>query len=202
MEVKNWTTGEVCTLDFKPRGWKASSAYQVSGKVTGKDGNTKWSIGGRWSDKIYARPTPGFEDEKVAEGKTGQRGNPKDQAIVVWEVHDRPSGIPFNLTPFVVTLNAITENLRPNLPPTDTRLRPDQRAMEDGEYDFAATEKNRVEEKQRAARRARESKGEEFKPRWFEKKRDNTTGEEYWDTNGQYWKAREAGDWTVCDDIF
>ena len=78
----------------------------------------------------------------------------------------------------------------------------DQRAMEDGEYDFAAIEKNRVEEKQRAARRAREAKGEEFKPKWFEKRLDTVTGEEFWETTGRYWKAREMGDWSVCDDIF
>ena len=202
MEIKNWNTGEACILDFKPRGWKASSAFQVSGKVMGKDGVTKWSIGGRWNDKIYARHTPGFEDENVASGKMGHGGSQANQAILVWQAHARPSGIPFNLTPFVVTLNALTDPLRPKLPPTDTRLRPDQRAMEDGEYDFAATEKNRVEEKQRAARRAREAKGEEFKPKWFEKKLDKVTGEEYWETSGQYWKARETGEWSACDDIF
>jgi hypothetical protein len=202
MEIKNWNTGEVCILDFKPRGWKASSAFQVSGKVMGKDGVTKWSIGGRWNDKIYARLTPGFEDQNIAEASIGYGGNQANQAILVWQAHQRPSGIPFNLTPFVVTLNAVTEPLHPKLPPTDTRLRPDQRAMEDGEYDFAAIEKNRVEEKQRAARRAREAKGEEFKPKWFDKKIDKVTGEEYWETNGEYWKAREKGDWSVCDDIF
>ena len=202
MEIKNWNTGEVCVLDFKPRGWKASSAFQVSGKVMGKDGVTKWSIGGRWNDKIYARHTPGFEDESVADGKIGRGGSSANQAILVWQANQRPSGVPFNLTPFVVTLNAVTEPLRPKLPPTDTRLRPDQRAMEDGEYDFAATEKNRVEEKQRAARRVREAKGEEFKPKWFEKKLDQVTGEEYWETNGRYWKARENSDWSACDDIF
>jgi oxysterol-binding protein 1 len=202
MEIKNWNTGEVCILDFKPRGWKASSAFQVSGKVMGKDGVTKWSIGGRWNDKIYARLTPGFEDQNVAEGRIGHGGNQANQAILVWQAHPRPSGIPFNLTPFVVTLNAVAEHLHPKLPPTDTRLRPDQRAMEDGEYDFAAIEKNRVEEKQRSARRAREANGEEFKPKWFDKKVDKVTGEEYWETNGEYWKAREKGDWSVCDDIF
>ncbi|ERF69971.1 hypothetical protein EPUS_03523 [Endocarpon pusillum Z07020] len=66
MEVKNWTTGEVCMLDFKQRGWKASSAYHVTGKVMDQGGNTKWSIGGRWNDKIYARPTPGFEDQDIS----------------------------------------------------------------------------------------------------------------------------------------
>jgi hypothetical protein len=33
MEIRNHTTGEVCQLEFKARGWKASSAYQVVGKV-------------------------------------------------------------------------------------------------------------------------------------------------------------------------
>lgn len=200
MEIKNWTTGEVCLLDFKQRGWKASSAYQVFGKVVDAKGVTKWSIGGRWNDKIYARITEGFEDEAVGEGRTkGQSGH---QAFLVWEAHARPSGIPFNLTPFVVTLNAVSDNLRPHLPPTDTRLRPDQRAMEDGEYDRAATEKNRVEEKQRAARRQREAAGEEWKPKWFEKKTDPVTGESYWENNGQYWQKRREHDWNVCDDIF
>lgn len=40
--------------------------------------------------------------------------------------------------------------------PTDSRLRPDQRLMEDGRWDEANAEKLRLEEKQRAVRRARE----------------------------------------------
>ena len=204
MEIKNWNTGEVCQLEFKQRGWKASSAFQVAGKVVGKDGVTKWSIGGRWNDKIYARLTPGFEDEMVAAGKTGGAGSSANQAFLVWEANKRPPGIPFNLTPFVVTLNAVPDSLHKVLPPTDTRLRPDQRAMEDGEYDKAATDKNRVEEKQRSARREREQAGEEWKPKWFEQKRDAITGEKYWQVkkNGGYWEKRKAGDWSVCDDIF
>ncbi|TKA64506.1 Oxysterol-binding protein C2F12.05c [Friedmanniomyces simplex] len=102
-----------------------------------------------------------------------------------------PTGIPFNLTPFAVTLNAIPDRLRPLVAPTDTRLRPDQRAMEEGEYDFAAVEKNRVEEGQRARRRAREARGEEFVPRWFRKARHPVTGEEYWDFRQEYWRVRE-----------
>lgn len=202
MEIKNWTTGEVCLLDFKQRGWKASSAYQVFGKVVDQYGVTKWSIGGRWNDKIYARATEGFEDETVGDGGFARGAPTSEKAFLVWEVHPRPSGIPFNLTPFVVTLNAIPESLQPHLPPTDTRRRPDQRAMEDGEYDFAASEKNRVEEKQRDARRRREAAGEDWRPKWFEKKVDPVTGESYWENTGTYWKARERGDWNVCDDIF
>ena len=211
MEIKNWTTGETCSLDFKPRGWKASSAYQVSGKVSSADGTTRWSIGGRWNDKIYARLTPGYEDPsgKLESANTQLKSHEpgSDRAFLVWQAHTRPSGVPFNLTPFVLTLNAIPEKLRPHLPPTDTRLRPDQRAMEDGEYDFAATEKNRVEEKQRATRRAREAAGTVHKPRWFKKEVCNITGEEYWHADGGYWETRggagrSGGKWDDVDDIF
>lgn len=205
MQIKNWTTGETCTLDFKQRGWKASSAYHVAGKVTDADGITKWSIGGRWNDKIYARHTPGFQDNDMADGKPIRSAHgldAPDQAFLIWQAHPRPPGIPFNLTPFVLTLNAIPEKLKQVLPPTDTRLRPDQRAMEDGEYDFAAREKNRVEEKQRAARRDRENNGEEWKPKWFGKKVDQVSGESYWACSGEYWRQRERRDWAGCNDIF
>ncbi|KAJ9661900.1 hypothetical protein H2198_001652 [Neophaeococcomyces mojaviensis] len=199
MEIKNWTTGEVCLLDFRARGWKASSAYHVIGKVMDRDRITKWSIGGRWNDKIYARVTEGFEDEAIGEGKTTKGAN---QAILVWQAGERPPNIPFNLTPFVVTFNDDNPQLKTWLAPTDSRLRPDQRAMEDGEYDLAATEKNRVEEKQRAARRQREAAGEEWKPRFFEQTKHPVTGELYWEFNGDYWRRREGKDWSVSDDIF
>ncbi|PWY77142.1 hypothetical protein BO70DRAFT_372440 [Aspergillus heteromorphus CBS 117.55] len=191
MEIKNWTTGEVCYLDFKPRGWKAASAYQVAGKVVDRDGSPKWSIGGRWNDKIYARHTPGFE--APVSGKDPESA----KTFLVWQSHARPSGIPFNLTPFVITLNALPEGLKGYLPPTDTRLRPDQRAMEGGEYDLAASEKHRVEEKQRAKRRERETRGEEYQPQWFSKAKCPVTGEDYWAHNGRYWESRAARDWSA-----
>jgi hypothetical protein len=206
MEIKNWTTGEVCVLDFKARGWKASSAYQITGRVNDKDGQPRFSIGGRWNNKIYARLTPGYEatPEEPKPGNMHRHGSiaEPNQAFLVWEANKRPTGIPFNLTPFVVTLNDINPTLQPWLPPTDTRLRPDQRAMEDGQYDFAATEKNRVEEKQRARRREREEKGEEFVPCWFEKDVCPVTGESFWKFNGRYWGARERREWKGVEEIF
>ncbi|KAF4962207.1 hypothetical protein FSARC_9722 [Fusarium sarcochroum] len=196
MEIKNWTTGEVAHVEFKPRGWKASSAYQVAGKVTDASGNVRVSLGGRWNSKLYARLTPGYEaavDEPKESGGDMAHGGLTDpnKAYLIWKAHERPTGIPFNLTPFVLTFNHIDEQLRPWLPPTDSRLRPDQRAMEDGEYDFAADEKNRLETAQRSRRRIREERGEEFVPSWFHKARCEITGEEYWQFNGKYWEQRE-----------
>ncbi|KAJ5175521.1 ATP12 ATPase F1F0-assembly protein [Penicillium canariense] len=196
MEIKNWTTGEVCYLDFKPRGWKASSAYQVTGKIVDPSGSPKWSIGGRWNDKIYARHTPGFEAPVSGQDPESAK------TFLVWQAHARPTGVPFNLTPFVITLNALPDGLKDWLPPTDTRLRPDQRAMEDGEYDLAATEKHRVEEKQRAKRRDREARGDIYRPQWFVRDRCPVTGEQFWAHNGKYWASRDTQDWRSSEDIF
>ena len=63
--------------------------------------------------------------------------------------------------------------------------------MEEGKYDVASDEKNRVEEKQRARRREREAAGEHFEPRWFKSEKHPITGEEYWKFGGEYWGVRD-----------
>ncbi|KAF9879430.1 oxysterol binding protein [Colletotrichum karsti] len=195
MEVKNHTTGEVCQVEFQARGWKASSAYKITGKVLDADGRVRYSLGGRWNSKLYARLTPGYEAtvEDPGDSASVHKGISSDpnRAFLIWQANPRPPNIPFNLTPFVLTFNHIDDKLRPWIPPTDSRLRPDQRAMEDGEYDFAAEEKNRLEEAQRTRRRRREENGVEFRPAWFEKATCEITGEPYWKFNGKYWKQRE-----------
>ncbi|KAK8061368.1 oxysterol-binding protein [Apiospora phragmitis] len=195
VQIKNWTTGEVCHLDFKQRGWKASSAYQVAGKIVGPDGRVRVSIGGHWNSKIYARYTPGFEAtvEEPADGGAAIRESISDtsKAFLVWQANERPQGIPFNLTPFVLTFNHLDDNLRKYIAKTDSRYRPDQRAMEDGEYDIAATEKERLEDEQRRRRKAREEHGESYSSPWFTRATCEITGESYWKFNGEYWQQRE-----------
>lgn len=63
---------------------------------------------------------------------------------------------------------------------------------------------------QRARRREREAKGEEFVPRWFEQVMDEVTGEKFWRpkvADGGYWGVRDAvasgeGSWTGCEQIY
>ena len=57
---------------------------------------------------------------------------------------------------YSINLNYLNEEMKKALPPTDTRRRPDQRLMEEGDYDRAAEEKHRLEEKQRGVRKYRE----------------------------------------------
>ena len=65
------------------------------------------------------------------------------------------------------------------MPPTDSRWRTDQRALEEGDLDLASTEKARLEEKQRAMRKWREANpGNDFEPHYFVKELDHDSQEE------------------------
>mgnify|MGYP004701227991 FL=1 len=183
MHIENYTTGVHAVINYKARGWRGSSAYKLQGKIYDKDKNELWTMGGTWNDKMWAK-------------KTGS-----DKAVLLWKAHPRHK-TPFNLTDFAITLNALPERLKEWLPPTDTRLRPDQRAMEEGRYDDASDDKNRVEQKQRARRREREEAGIEYKPRWFEKVNHPVTGKEYYKPINNYWKLRSEKKLSDVGDIF
>ncbi|KAF4359810.1 hypothetical protein G4B88_020331 [Cannabis sativa] len=55
----------------------------------------------------------------------------------------------YNLTSFAITLNELTEGLQEKLPPTNSRLRPDQRYVENEDYEKANSDKQRLEKRQR-----------------------------------------------------
>lgn len=68
-----------------------------------------------------------------------------------------------------MSLNELTPELEKIICPTDSRLRPDIRKLENGDQDGAAAEKSRLEEKQRETRKARKhKKGQEWTPRYIE----------------------------------
>lgn len=63
----------------------------------------------------------------------------------------------YNFTELACQLN----EPEPGIAPTDSRLRPDQRLMEEGKWDEANFEKVRLEEKQRSVRREKENEAEQ-----------------------------------------
>lgn len=205
MHVTNHTTGDVMVVDMKQRGWRASSAYQLSGQACDSSGKAHWAMAGHWNSKIFAKHIKDMKVTGEASNIIDEGGNSTDpyggKKFLVWQCAPRPK-VPFNLTAFATTLNGIDDALRPWLPPTDTRLRPDQRAMEDGKYDFAADEKNRVEVKQRKARKEREIAKKVYRPNWFVKRRHPVTGDAFWEFNHTYWNRRAQKDLADSGDIF
>lgn len=66
-----------------------------------------------------------------------------------------------------MSLNELDSDMERCLCPTDSRLRPDIRKLEQGDIDGAAIEKTRLEEKQRDANKHRKNKKtSEWTPRY------------------------------------
>uniref|UniRef100_A0A4W5L1A2 Oxysterol-binding protein n=1 Tax=Hucho hucho TaxID=62062 RepID=A0A4W5L1A2_9TELE len=87
-------------------------------------------------------------------------------------------------------LNELTPELKKVLPSSDTRYRPDQRILEEGDVAGADSKKEEVEQKQRDRRKELAKKGEKHVPRFFRKELD-AAGNESWLSNGTYWKIRD-----------
>ncbi|KAB7494228.1 Oxysterol-binding protein-related protein 1 [Armadillidium nasatum] len=110
-------------------------------------------------------------------------------SVVLWEADPRPdnSSQYYHFTLFAMSLNELNEDLKRQLSPTDCRLRPDIRLLEEGEIDQAAAEKSRLEEKQRNARKTRKKGKTEYKSRWFDQGQNPFTKQEDWLYSGGYW---------------
>lgn len=193
MAITNKQTGDKAVLNFKPRGWRGASAYEMSGVIYNKKGEKVWSIGGHWNNKIFGKKvikndsSIDYSNKKISSSPTED-----GTKFLIWQSAPRPN-VPFNLTSYAITLNEPHPKLLEYVSPSDTRLRPDQRAMEDGKYDDAGVLKNKVEEKQRAARKKRDQEKVKYRPTFFTKEVHKATGEEYWKYNGDYWKLRNEG---------
>ncbi|OLY79307.1 Oxysterol-binding protein-like protein [Smittium mucronatum] len=113
--------------------------------------------------------------------------------FVLWKKNEiKNHDSTYHFTDFAVTLNEIDDDLAKYVAPSDSRFRPDQRAMEIEKYDVADTEKTRLEEKQRKVRKMREAgELEQWKPKWFVPDVDPDTGCKFWKFTGEYWNERQ-----------
>jgi hypothetical protein len=176
-----------CKLKFKEQSIIERNPHQVQGCVQDKNGKTVATVFGKWDESIHY--VHGDYSGKV-------KGETLSDAHLLWK-RSKPPQFPtrYNLTRFAITLNELTPGLREKLPPTDSRLRPDQRCLENGEYEMANAEKQRLEQRQRQAHKMQE-RG--WKPQWFSKEKGSNT----YRYMGGYWEARDEGNWDSCPDIF
>uniref|UniRef100_A0A452HNE9 Oxysterol-binding protein n=2 Tax=Gopherus agassizii TaxID=38772 RepID=A0A452HNE9_9SAUR len=119
---------------------------------------------------------------------------------LLWRINSRPpnSSQMYNFTSFAVSLNELETGMEAVLAPTDCRLRPDIRGMENGELDLASKEKERLEEKQRAARKERAKDEVEWRTRWFHQGNNPYTGTSDWLYSGGYFDRN----FSDCPDIY
>ncbi|XP_045455674.1 oxysterol-binding protein-related protein 6-like [Melitaea cinxia] len=168
MHITCHGTNISCKLNFiKASSW-SNSRHEVRGAVTDAGSGARLRLAGRWSEAMYAGDSPA--------------------ARCLW----RPGAMPpehelyYGFTRFAIELNELEPGLRELLPHTDTRFRPDQRALEEGDVEAAERFKHQLEQAQRERRRDEL----EHRPAWFRKAADE---EEAWVFGGEYWRARERG---------
>ncbi|XP_058889291.1 oxysterol-binding protein 2-like isoform X5 [Acipenser ruthenus] len=211
IDVVNHKTKETCQLKFSPYSYFSRDvARKVTGVVTDGEAKAHYILSGTWDDKM--------EYSKIVQSSRGNSGSEGKQKTVyqtlpsklLWEKYPLPENAEnmYHFSELALTLNEPEEGVCP----TDSRRRPDQRLMENGRWDEANVEKQRLEEKQRAVRRRREAEAVEaqddgkeyegYQPLWFEKKVDPISRETAFVYKGGYWEAKEKKDWKKCPDIF
>ncbi|PYI30785.1 oxysterol binding protein [Aspergillus indologenus CBS 114.80] len=189
--VVNETTGHKTVSTFKAGGMFSGRSEEVSTKTVDAGGrDLGLGLTGTWTTSLQLT----------------KNGSPTGTAV--WNAGPLVPNAPkhYGLTAFAASLNEITPIEAEQLPATDSRLRPDQRALEDGDVDRAEELKVQLEEGQRARRRAMESAGEQWTPRWFAQV-DNAPegGEITWRLKpGKegYWEERAKKAWTGVVPVF
>uniref|UniRef100_A0A671WZA8 Oxysterol-binding protein n=1 Tax=Sparus aurata TaxID=8175 RepID=A0A671WZA8_SPAAU len=163
-----------CKITFvKSRYWGSdTNKNEVQGTVLDQSGSVIHRFGGLWHEGIFCDtlPTP----------KCVWKPNPQPKDDVLY----------YGFSTFAMELNELPPELKPLLPPTDSRLRPDQRLLEEGKVEESDRKKDDLEEFQRERRKELSKQGEEHVPRFFKKAKDSC-GRDVWLTNETYWKLRE-----------
>ncbi|XP_016131605.1 oxysterol-binding protein-related protein 1-like [Sinocyclocheilus grahami] len=227
VEVINHRTGEKCCLSFKPCGLFGKELHKVEGYILDKSKKKVYNLYGKWTECMYIVDPATFEthrknDKKASEDKKSSKQSSDSEETpqldgdslevipgsqLLWRIAPRPvnSAQMYNFTTFAMQLNELDKEIEVVIPKTDSRLRPDIQAMENGDIDLASEEKKRLEEKQRAARKNRSKSDDEWKmrnvtsgPRWFHQGPNPHNGSQDWLFSNGYWDR----DYSQLPDIY
>ncbi|OAF67160.1 hypothetical protein A3Q56_05115 [Intoshia linei] len=202
MYITNDENMDQCHLTFENKSILRTYKYGVSGVIYDKSKTPKWLLNGTW-DKY-------MEGARVIKMNDGVDANKvqTDPMKSIWRVRPVPDRLKecYNFTDLTVQLNEPEVGVCP----TDSRLRPDQRFMENQKFDEANNTKFLLEEKQRSVRREKERKFQEsmdknipyqsYKPLWFDYK--TIKEKSFYVYNNKYWEAKSKQDWIKCPDLY
>ncbi|CAJ0941006.1 unnamed protein product, partial [Mesorhabditis belari] len=199
--------GEMEITDHQTGNKFVKRPKRVTGLVKDADGVIHYVIQGTWEhhiDILRVTKCSGTGEKAKLETEAPRR---------IWTVNPTFEGSEkmHNFTKLAVELNEPEAGIAP----TDSRLRPDQRLMEDGKWDEANKRKMDIEDKQRSRRKEREKEMEkaihqglpyeEYTPLWFTKTQDEITGtlmHKKFRFNGDYWECKKKHDWSRCPELF
>jgi len=177
LPLKNLTTGDTCTIQYKKAGWFEGINYDITGEARDKDGNLRAIITGKYNDAMYVT-------------KVDRNGN-KAEPVLFWKKPVEDITNKWKWPAFLFELTATDEEYEAVLPTSDSRLRDDVKALQALNMKLAGKEKNKIEESERQKRREREERGLKWAPVYFKKKPGETDKETRWKYVGNYWEERD-----------
>ncbi|XP_061647285.1 oxysterol-binding protein-related protein 6 isoform X5 [Phyllopteryx taeniolatus] len=163
----------LCKLTFVKGNYWSSNVNEIQGFVMDQEGKVIHRLFGKWHEGLYCGVPP--------------------SAKCIW----RPGSMPtdyelyYGFTRFATELNELCPELKDVLPRTDARFRPDQRYLEEGNLELAASEKQRIEDLQRTRRKWNEENNVIQEPCFFKKVVD-ANHRERWVSNNMYWELRKT----------
>lgn len=160
-------------LRYTKRGWLSKEEFKCEGEISRfhgkKDVELLYKIHGNWNSKIYVTPyvngKPDYENKELVFDKP--------EYPEKWEYM-------YGFSHFSIQMNYFPKRLENQIAPTDTRRRPDQRALESGDFDLASKEKERLEVKQRKVRKWMEKNEAEHLPKYFIEEYNKEDDQNYW----------------------
>ncbi|XP_051871523.1 oxysterol-binding protein-related protein 3-like isoform X2 [Pristis pectinata] len=160
-----------CKLTFMKAKYWNSNVNEVEGIVMNQNGKIMNRLFGKWHEGIFYGTLP--------------------SATCIWRPNPMPKDFEqyYGLTKFSLGLNELEPDERPYLPQTDTRFRPDQRYLEEGNIEAAESQKQRIEQMQRERRRVLEENNMTHQPRFFRQSQEG--GKEMWVSTNTYWELRK-----------
>ncbi|XP_067418147.1 oxysterol-binding protein-related protein 3 isoform X3 [Emydura macquarii macquarii] len=166
----------LCKLTFiKAKYWNPNM-HEIEGSIMDQNGKVVHRLFGKWHESIYC-------------------GTPSSPTCI-WRANPMPKDYEqcYGFTQFALELNELDPQTRPFLPSTDTRFRPDQRFLEEGNIEGAEMQKQRIEQLQRERRKVLEENNLEHQPRFFRKSTDDS-----WVSNGTYMDLRKDPGFSKLD---
>lgn len=181
MTVTEVNTNQRLVIQFKESSMFGGPASRnhVTGAVYDPNGSEVASLKGKWDEQF-------------------SRQIDKDHLQVLWEAAPMPPNPAkyYGFTNFAISLNEITPDIQGLLPPTDSRLRPDQRALEEGDVDKAEELKATLEGRQRERRKELEESGQTYEPQWFHKNSNTGPNDPEYvyggANNNEYFQTRQS----------
>uniref|UniRef100_A0A8C9XIA1 Oxysterol-binding protein n=1 Tax=Sander lucioperca TaxID=283035 RepID=A0A8C9XIA1_SANLU len=158
-----------CKITFVKAKYWNSSVNEVEGAITDNKGKVIHKLFGKWQEAVFCGDPP--------------------SATCIWRANLEQY---YGFTKFAIELNELDPSLKLLLPPTDTRLRVDQRLLEEGNLEAAEEQKQRIEQLQRERRRVLEDATHQ--PKFFRRSKDDT-----WVSNNTYWELRKDPGFTQID---